>query len=107
MSEQRSNAIRETREKSRSHTRKGPGIMPHRKASGRQRLAPATGAGSIFIDSEINTLIEAGKAEDAAKHYEVHKMRTHKSGAWKLSRFGQWHALFRAGDGRALGRAHG
>lgn len=88
-------------DRGRSHTRKGPGIMPHRKSAGRQRLAPASGPGSIFIDSEITALIETGKAEDAAKLYEAHKMRTYKSGAWKLSRFGAWHVLYRKGDDRA------
>lgn len=75
--------------------------MPYRKSSGRPRLARATGPGSMGVDSEIVQLIAVGKAEDAAKLYEDNKNRTHKSGAWKYSRMGLWHALYRQGDDRA------
>jgi hypothetical protein len=77
------------------------GGLPYHRKRRRQRLKPASGAGSIFADSEMQQLIDAGRVEDAAKLFEAHQARTHKSGAWKRSKMRMWHDYYRAGDDRA------
>jgi hypothetical protein len=70
---------------------------------GTQRLKRATGPGSLNEANEMQALVDAGKAAEAAAYYERCHQINYRAGKPKMRWGDVWYAYYKAGDARARG----